>query len=219
MEGLLLGSILLISSVQSLLALNPSEVCLLPAVEGPCRGLVSRYFYNTLTQRCEEFSYGGCGGNANNFVTFQECHKMCYTIPKIPQICRFPSEVGPCRALLSRYFFNMTTMQCEQFYYGGCQGNENNFQSHQSCMEYCRPSKLIPVICQGVLDKGKCSASIPRYYYNSAKKTCEEFTYTGCGGSSNNFVSKQSCMDVCARKSKPGKMRRKLIPRKPERRI
>ncbi|XP_072530945.1 tissue factor pathway inhibitor 2 [Salminus brasiliensis] len=213
MEGHFIGSILLISSLQSVLALNPSEVCLLQMDEGPCRGEIRRFYYNTITQRCEEFSYGGCAGNANNFISFQECNKMCYTIPKIPQICRFRSEVGPCRALLRRYFFNMTSMRCEQFFFGGCQGNENNFQDYKSCMEYCRPSKSIPVICQDVLDKGKCSASIPRYYYNSITKTCEEFMYTGCGGSSNNFVSKQSCMDVCARRGKLGKPRRKTSSR------
>ncbi len=57
----------------------------------------------------------------------------------------------------------------------------------------------MPVICKDILDKGKCLASIPRYYYNSATKTCEEFIYTGCGGSNNNFISKQSCMGVCCK--------------------
>lgn len=55
----------------------------------------------------------------------------------------------------------------------------------------------IPVTCNDILDKGNCLASIPRYYYNSSTKTCEEFIYTGCGGSTNNFNSKQSCIDVC----------------------
>lgn len=57
----------------------------------------------------------------------------------------------------------------------------------------------VPVLCMDRLDKGSCSASITRYYYNTATKMCEEFTYSGCGGSSNNFVSRQSCMDVCAK--------------------
>lgn len=66
-------------------------------------------------------------------------------------------------------------------------------------------SCLFPVIyvtaglCMDPLDKGKCSASIPRYYYNTTSKTCEEFIYSGCGGSNNNFVSKQTCMDVCVK--------------------
>ncbi|KAL7830395.1 hypothetical protein SRHO_G00315220 [Serrasalmus rhombeus] len=213
MEWHLLGSLVLISLLQSTLALKPREVCLLQVDEGPCRGDIQRFYYNTVTQRCEEFGYGGCAGNDNNFVSFQECQKTCFTIPKIPQICRFQKDEGTCRALIRRYFFNMTSMQCEPFYYGGCMGNENNFQDHQSCMEYCRPPKSIPVICLDVLDKGGCSASILRYYFNPATKMCEEFIYTGCGGSSNNFVSKKSCMDVCGRKSNPWKQKKKTNPR------
>ena len=36
-------------------------------------------------------------------------------------------EAGPCFALKPRYFFNFETRRCEQFIYGGCRGNENNF--------------------------------------------------------------------------------------------
>ncbi|XP_034016500.1 tissue factor pathway inhibitor 2 [Thalassophryne amazonica] len=183
-------------------ALLPKAVCLLQVDEGPCRAEIERYYYNTITQKCETFYFGGCQGNANNFKSYQECQKTCFRIPKIPQICRFPKDEGPCRALLPYYFFNMTTMQCELFYYGGCRGNSNRFRDLTSCMEYCSPQKNVPVLCLNRLDKGKCSASIPRYYFNKVTKTCEEFIYSGCGGSSNNFVSKRSCMNVCVKGGK-----------------
>ncbi|XP_077405082.1 tissue factor pathway inhibitor 2 [Vanacampus margaritifer] len=211
MELHLLAFFALLSSFYKALALRPRGVCLLQVDEGPCRGEMGRYYYNTITQKCELFYYGGCQGNANNFKTYHECHKTCFRIPKIPQMCRFPMEEGPCRAIFSRYFFNMTSMQCELFYYGGCQGNDNRFPDLTSCKEYCSPRKTVPVLCLDPLDKGKCSASIPRYYYNKTTKMCEEFMYSGCGGSSNNFVSRHSCMDVCvkgAKKNSGGKMRR-----------
>ncbi|XP_060916079.1 tissue factor pathway inhibitor 2 [Labrus mixtus] len=202
MEFCTLALLALFSSLYSALALAPKGVCLLQVDEGPCRGDIERYYYNTITQKCEIFYYGGCQGNANNFKSFQECQKTCFRIPKIPQICRFTKEEGPCRALFHMYFFNMTTMQCEPFSYGGCMGNSNRFQDLTSCMEYCSPRKTIPVLCLDQLDKGKCSASIPRYYYNTATKMCEEFIYSGCGGTSNNFVSRQNCMDVCVKAAK-----------------
>ncbi|XP_029023149.1 tissue factor pathway inhibitor 2 [Betta splendens] len=187
------------ASLYAVSALPPQGACLLPVEEGPCRAHIERYYYNTMSQKCEVFYYGGCQGNANNFMGYHECQKTCFRIPKVPQMCRFPKEEGPCRGLFSRYFFNMTTMQCEPFEYGGCMGNRNRFQSRTTCTDYCGPRKTVPVLCQGPLDKGKCSASIPRFYYNAATGACEEFAYTGCGGSSNNFVSQQTCTDVCAR--------------------
>ncbi|XP_068432037.1 tissue factor pathway inhibitor 2 [Clinocottus analis] len=202
MEFCILALFSLFSSVYTVLALPPKAACLLQVDEGPCRAQIERYYYNTITQKCEVFYYGGCHGNVNNFKSYQECHKSCFRIPKVPQICRFPKEEGPCRALFHRYFFNMTTMQCESFGYGGCEGNSNRFQDLATCKEYCSPRKTVPVLCLDPLDKGRCSASIPRYYYNNATKMCEQFVYSGCGGSSNNFVSRQTCMSVCVKGGK-----------------
>lgn len=179
------------------LALPHRAVCLLPVEEGPCRAELPRFYYNTLSQKCEPFFYGGCQGNANNFHSYQECHKTCFRIPKVPPACRLPPDQGPCRALLWRHFFNMSSMQCESFYYGGCHGNANRFSSLASCTDYCSPKKNIPVLCLDPLDSGPCSASIPRFHYNPVSRMCEEFKYSGCGGSNNNFISRQSCIDVC----------------------
>ena len=32
---------------------------------------------------CEEFIYGGCGGNENNFETLEECNQQCNPNGKI----------------------------------------------------------------------------------------------------------------------------------------
>ena len=47
---------------------KPVDVCKLPKVVGPCRARFPRYFYNSATGDCEKFFYGGCRGNANNFM-------------------------------------------------------------------------------------------------------------------------------------------------------
>ncbi|KAF7691327.1 tissue factor pathway inhibitor 2 [Silurus meridionalis] len=207
MEGHFLACILLLSFINGAVFYKPSpmDICLLQVEEGPCLEDVPRFYYNTLTQACEPFSYGGCDGNANNFKSNVACHKTCYKIPKIPRICRLPKNEGLCFGISRRYFFNMTSMKCEVFSYGGCGGNNNNFQEFSSCMEYCSPQTSMPVICQGDSDKGTGSASIPRFYYDSNKKTCKQFEYTGSGGNNNNFVSMESCMSVCTKKSRPQK--------------
>ena len=49
----------------------------MPAATGECRDSFKRYFYNQQQGRCEEFIYGGCEGNKNNFKTRDECEKSC----------------------------------------------------------------------------------------------------------------------------------------------
>ncbi|XP_077599042.1 tissue factor pathway inhibitor 2-like [Stigmatopora nigra] len=179
------------------LAQDPPDVCLLQVDRGPCRAIHIRYHYNTITQQCEQFLYGGCLGNANNFRSQSECYKTCSPIPQIPQPCRYPMVKGPCAAAFTRFFFNMTSMQCEIFKYGGCRGNANRFLDFQSCYENCSPRKTLPPMCLDPVDIGYCSASIPRFYYNKSSKTCRVFSYSGCGGNRNKFVSWHNCVDTC----------------------
>ena len=52
-------------------------------------------------------------------------------------ICSLEKDVGPCMASLWRYHFNKQTGKCEEFIYGGCLGNKNNFQSMEECNRTC----------------------------------------------------------------------------------
>nr|XP_014337904.1 PREDICTED: trophoblast Kunitz domain protein 1 isoform X4 [Bos mutus] len=51
--------------------------CLEPKVTGHSKSSWPRYFYNAETGHCEQFTYGGLGGNKNNFITEEECMKTC----------------------------------------------------------------------------------------------------------------------------------------------
>ena len=44
---------------------------------GPCKARILRYHYNSSSGKCEVFTYGGCGGNKNNFVRIDECQAVC----------------------------------------------------------------------------------------------------------------------------------------------
>ena len=46
-------------------------------------------------------------------------------------------ESGPCMAYYPRWFFNATSKNCSMFIYGGCGGNENNFESKEDCEAKC----------------------------------------------------------------------------------
>ncbi|KAM6340328.1 WAP four-disulfide core domain protein 3 isoform 2-T2 [Alca torda] len=57
--------------------MSSGDICHLPPVPGPCRGFFLRYAYNPATRTCQLFIYSGCGGNANNFRTVEECQQVC----------------------------------------------------------------------------------------------------------------------------------------------
>ncbi|XP_076179325.1 trypsin inhibitor-like [Ptiloglossa arizonensis] len=72
--SLLLLTLLALDTIASA-SIGPQ--CLLPLVRGPCRGLLIRYGYNLHTNRCEEFTYGGCSGNENSFDSLEQCKRVC----------------------------------------------------------------------------------------------------------------------------------------------
>ncbi|KER24423.1 hypothetical protein T265_07899 [Opisthorchis viverrini] len=51
--------------------------CELQRDPGPCKENQERFFFNISSEKCETFSYGGCGGNENNFSTIDECLDEC----------------------------------------------------------------------------------------------------------------------------------------------
>lgn len=59
------------------------------------------------------------------------------SLAKDEDICGLPMDRGPCKAMKEKVFFNSATGNCEKFFYGGCRGNENNFDTFQECEQKC----------------------------------------------------------------------------------
>ncbi|XP_026579467.1 kunitz/BPTI-like toxin [Pseudonaja textilis] len=51
--------------------------CYLPADPRTCKINASAFYYNSASNSCQEFLYGGCKGNSNRFETKSECHHTC----------------------------------------------------------------------------------------------------------------------------------------------
>uniref|UniRef100_A0A8B9BW92 BPTI/Kunitz inhibitor domain-containing protein n=1 Tax=Anser brachyrhynchus TaxID=132585 RepID=A0A8B9BW92_9AVES len=152
--------------------LHKRDFCYLPSVCGNCKALFIRFFYNASSQRCEEFIYGGCGGNRNNFETKRECFQACSHAGNQPHRQGPPRAVGPLlppgRLAPARH---------------GCPGSA----PPRWCYLLAQPSH------------GPCRGHFYRYAYNPATGTCRVFLYGGCRGNANNFETLKECQRACQR--------------------
>ncbi|MGH0126125.1 UNVERIFIED_CONTAM: hypothetical protein FKN15_025482 [Acipenser sinensis] len=203
-----------------------SDSCEVAPEVGPCEALMQRFFYNSTSGSCQTFIYGGCRGNDNNYLTQAECQAKCSADEASPDnthqlskrmagpmkySCEVAPVVGPCEALMQRFFYNSTSGSCQTFIYGGCRGNDNNYLTQAECQAKCSENRLpahLPVMkpasaeyqdhCLAQKEVGPCRAAFPSWYYNSATQDCLPFIYGGCEGNLNRYSSAQDCMRRCA---------------------
>ncbi|XP_029475372.1 kunitz-type protease inhibitor 2 isoform X2 [Rhinatrema bivittatum] len=199
------------------------DFCLARKEVGACRAAFPRWNYDVNTESCLHFIYGGCNGNLNNYLTEEDCIKMCNNFKNAENIlakqstddssyqeyCTVKPETGPCRAAFPRYYYDMEEKICREFIYGGCLGNKNNYLSENSCKDKCiamvaEPEKIksdkgvsFQEYCAAPSVTGPCRAAFPRWYYNTSTRTCTKFTYGGCKGNQNNHLSEEECKDRC----------------------
>ena len=120
-------------------------------------------------------------------------------------------DMGTCSNYHIFWYFNQVDRECVQFYYGGCDGNQNRFNSRHTCEISCKISKKerlalsgLPTVCRKPLDYGgNCADNEPfnvttKWYYDFMSKNCYSFDYSGCGlNESNRFESNEECSQVC----------------------
>jgi hypothetical protein len=54
-----------------------SSACTATPDSGNCDAYLERWYHDPNTGLCRGFVYGGCGGNDNNYETFEECQQAC----------------------------------------------------------------------------------------------------------------------------------------------
>nr|XP_033800153.1 collagen alpha-1(XXVIII) chain-like [Geotrypetes seraphini] len=51
--------------------------------------------------------------------------------------CRLILDQGPCRTYIIKWYYDKQANACAQFWYGGCHGNANRFDSEDECKKTC----------------------------------------------------------------------------------
>lgn len=51
--------------------------------------------------------------------------------------CTQPPDTGTCRDSQTKWYYRPRIQECFRFNYGGCSGNDNRFDTQESCMRVC----------------------------------------------------------------------------------
>uniref|UniRef100_A0A7M4FW50 BPTI/Kunitz inhibitor domain-containing protein n=1 Tax=Crocodylus porosus TaxID=8502 RepID=A0A7M4FW50_CROPO len=54
-----------------------------------------------------------------------------------------------------------------------------------------------PDTCRLPVQKGLCDAYSRRFFFNATAARCQEFLYSGCRGNTNNFRTREECVQTC----------------------
>eukprot|EP01026_Neomeris_dumetosa_P001073 TRINITY_DN10260_c0_g1_i5.p1 TRINITY_DN10260_c0_g1~~TRINITY_DN10260_c0_g1_i5.p1 ORF type:complete len:160 (+),score=23.61 TRINITY_DN10260_c0_g1_i5:165-644(+) len=94
-------------------------------------------FYWQWIKNTMEMAYLNTNSMADGLGVATEQNKVSQN-GQPPAICLEEVDVGFCDAAFERWYYNADERECQEFYYGGCLGNNNNFESVDECRQTCK---------------------------------------------------------------------------------
>ncbi|VDM75202.1 unnamed protein product [Strongylus vulgaris] len=138
---------------------KPLLVGNVPKVCSPAQRCPSTHFCHIgETRRCREFSYQGSKGNANNFLTMEDCELVCPVLPN-------PCKVGePLLNALKEPIICGGEDSCINGYWCHVGGSPETTN--------CCPGTRRP--CDLPLETGKGSETLERWFYDGGIQACRQ---------------------------------------------
>uniref|UniRef100_A0A182NVJ8 Papilin n=1 Tax=Anopheles dirus TaxID=7168 RepID=A0A182NVJ8_9DIPT len=142
---------------------------------------------------CTDSKYGGCPDGASEAQGTK--FEGCVAVPQ--KVCTLPKVRGPCHNYTVKHFFDMEYGGCGRFFYGGCNGNNNRFDSADECKAICE-TPIGKGVCHLPKIIGPCTNLYNKWYYDAKRNMCAQFTYGGCLGNANRFEKLEDCKAMCS---------------------
>ncbi|XP_006812870.1 BPTI/Kunitz domain-containing protein-like, partial [Saccoglossus kowalevskii] len=173
------------------------EVCFLSGADAECACLGA--------SSCPDDGHPVCGRdsvtyNSDCHLTVTECQTK-RTIGKVRDgmcimagFCQLqPITLDVAVECNSHIYWDKYEQRCKIVQPNECVPGLYGFSSLGECTEKCSEGKY----CEQPLDPGECDVPVTRWQYDSISQDCFSFTYSGCGGNENNFMTRDECLIAC----------------------